>query len=296
MNLPANVQESVASEVNSRLERATHELQAKYASGRGGVETSLDGPTGTAYQEKRSKELQAKKLKKEKLRQQRLQNQNQEDNQVDLDSDLDDDDEGEGENNELQYIREQRLKQIKIAQNEKLENLSKGHGQYREILQDEFLNEVTGSVKVVCHFYHRDFPRCEIMDHHLQKLSLNHIECKFIKINADKAPFFIEKLRIRTIPTVVIFHDGVAVDKILGFEGLTDGLPAGKEDEWPTIRLARLLVSKGAINKSTIKDEDEIAKEQALQLESMRKALLAESILNLDDDLDNEDDDIDLLK
>lgn len=95
---------------------------------------------------------------------------------------------------------------------------------------------------------------------------------------------------------MVIFHDGVAVDKILGFEGLTDGLPAGKEDEWPTIRLARLLVAKGAINKNTIKDEDEIAKEQALQLESMRKALLAESILNLDDDLDNEDDDIDLLK
>lgn len=204
MNLPANVQESVASEVNSRLERATHELQAKYASGRGGVETSLDGPTGTAYQEKRAKELQAKKLKKEKLRQQRLQNQNQEDNQVDLDSDLDDDDEEGDNSNELQYIREQRLKQIKIAQNEKLENLSKGHGQYREILQDEFLNEVTGSMKVVCHFYHRDFPRCEIMDHHLQKLSLNHIECKFIKINADKAPFFIEKVK-SSIHLMIIF-------------------------------------------------------------------------------------------
>lgn len=95
---------------------------------------------------------------------------------------------------------------------------------------------------------------------------------------------------------MIIFHDGVAVDKILGFEGLTDGLPAGKEDEWPTIRLARLLNAKGAINKDTMKDEEEIAKEKSLQMDQMRKALLAESILNLDEDFDNEDDDIDLTK
>ena len=103
-------------------------------------------------------------------------------------------------------------------------------------------------------------------------------------------------MKIRTIPTVVIFHDGVAVDKILGFEGLADDMPAGKEDEWPTIRLARILNAKGAINKNTMKDEDEIAKEKSLQLANMRQALLAESILSLDDDLENEDDDIDLDK
>ena len=33
------------------------------------------------------------------------------------------------------------------------------------------------------------------------------------------------------MPTVVIFHDGVAVDKIIGFDGLADGMPEGKEDE-----------------------------------------------------------------
>jgi hypothetical protein len=33
------------------------------------------------------------------------------------------------------------------------------------------------------------------------------------------------------MPTVVIFRDGVAIDKIIGFDGLADGMPEGKEDE-----------------------------------------------------------------
>ena len=97
---------------------------------------------------------------------------------------------------ELRNIRQQRLRQIKQQQNQKLENIGKGHGQYREIVQDEFLAEVTGSLKVICHFYHRDFPRCEIMNHHLQILAARHIETKFIKINAEKTPFFVDKVCI----------------------------------------------------------------------------------------------------
>jgi len=34
----------------------------------------------------------------------------------------------------------------------------------REIAEDEFLPEVTKSKYVVCHFYHREFLRCKIMD------------------------------------------------------------------------------------------------------------------------------------
>ena len=33
------------------------------------------------------------------------------------------------------------------------------------------------------------------------------------------------QLIIRTIPTVVLFEDGVAKGKIIGFDGLTEGLP-----------------------------------------------------------------------
>ena len=37
----------------------------------------------------------------------------------------------------------------------------KGHGEYREITEGDFLGEVTGSDKVICHFYHKEFYRCK---------------------------------------------------------------------------------------------------------------------------------------
>ncbi|GMF29559.1 unnamed protein product [Phytophthora lilii] len=117
----------------------------------------------------------------------------------------------------------ERLRQLKQEFEEKQTLLAKGHGEFREITQDEFLKEVTGSPLVAVHFYHRDFERCKIMDMHLAKLARSHIECKFLKLNAEKAPFFVEKLVIRVLPTVVCFKDGVAFpDRVVGFDRLTD--------------------------------------------------------------------------
>jgi len=44
-------------------------------------------------------------------------------------------------------------------------------------------------------------------------------------------------LQIRTLPTVVCFVDGISKQRIIGFEGLADGMPPGKEDEWTTDRV-----------------------------------------------------------
>jgi hypothetical protein len=277
--IPSNVQHGVAEEVNSRLARATEELQAKYARGEGGKDVSVDGPSGTAYKERAVAEAKARKERKQQVMQDDDIVENP--NTAALDAE-----EGDDEDNELRELREQRLRQIKASQMQKLENLGKGHGQYREITQDEFLAEVTSSTWVVCHFYHRDFARCEILDHHISRLVGRHVETKFIKINAEKAPFFVEKLKIRTIPSLIIFNDGVAVEKILGFQGLADGQPEGKEDEWPTIRLARLLGSKGAIDKKAIVDDDEVEVAQKHTLESMRAAMMS-AALEDDDDFDD---------
>ncbi len=58
--------------------------------------------------------------------------------------------------------RQARMSQLKQTHEARAENLAKGHGQYREIAQDEFLPEVTGSSRVVAHFYHNDFQRCKV--------------------------------------------------------------------------------------------------------------------------------------
>lgn len=266
------------------MERAVGDLQAKYASGRGGDDASENGPTGTAYKaageearkqrllEKRERELhQAAAEEAEQVR--KL------DRAIDNDEVFDDD-------SELERLRAQRMKELQAQKQEKIENLGKGHGAVREITQDEFLGAVTSSTRVVCHFYHRDFERCKITNHHLEKLAPRHVETKFLKIDADKAPFFVQKLIIRTMPTLVCFVDGVAVDKVVGFDGLADTMPEGKEDEWPTVYLANLLADKNMLDRENIVDEDAQLEQQRQRMEAMRLAYMTGAALDDDDDID----------
>ena len=55
---------------------------------------------------------------------------------------------------------------------------------------------------------------------HLRIIANTHPECRFLCLNAEKAPFFIQKLAIRVLPTIICFIDGVAKDRIVGFEEL----------------------------------------------------------------------------
>ena len=138
--------------------------------------------------------------------------------------------------------RQQRLAEIRSQQSKIQEDIvCRSHGEYREITQDEFLPAVTRSNHVVCHFYHRDFQRCRIIDHHLRIIAQTHPETRFIKLDSEKAPFFVDRLNIRTLPTVVLFRDGVAFDRIIGYEGVSD------KDDFPTLALTRRLVKSNII-------------------------------------------------
>ncbi|CAK9157108.1 unnamed protein product [Ilex paraguariensis] len=98
--------------------------------------------------------------------------------EVDLDELMDDP--------ELEKMHADRIAALK-KEVEKRESLKKqGHGEYREITEGDFLSEVTGSEKVICHFYHREFYRCKIMDKHLKSLAPRYVDTKFIKLDAEK--------------------------------------------------------------------------------------------------------------
>jgi len=127
---------------------------------------------------------------------------------------------------------------------------AQGHGEYEEIVESDFLKKITGSEYVVCHFYHKNFERCKIMDMHLKKLALRCFGTKFCTINAEKAPFFVEKLRVRTLPTVVFFHDGVAKHHMRGFDEV------GADDEFKTAKLARLLYMHEIVEEHFDSDEE----------------------------------------
>ena len=159
----------------------------------------------------------------------------------------------EQDEDEVAIWRRKRIEEMKAKQQEIQENIShRGHGEYQEITQDEFLPSVTKSKNVVCHFYHDDFERCRIIDHHLGILAKYHPETKFIKINAEKSPFFVQKLGIKVLPTTVLFDDGKAIDRVLGFEGVSN------QDEFPTSAFAKRLAKAKVI---TPKNQQESASE-----------------------------------
>ena len=119
--------------------------------------------------------------------------------------------------------------------------MAKGHGHYSEIVEEEFLPAVTKTKFCVVHFYHQDFERCKIIDHHLKKIAPAHMEARIMSINAEKCPFFVAKLQVQVLPTIVCFMDGIAIDRIVGFEEL------GGKDDFPTILLSRRLVNAGVL-------------------------------------------------
>lgn len=162
--------------------------------------------------------------------------------EVDLDELLDDP--------ELEKLHADRIAALK-KEAEKREGLKmQGHGEYREISEGDFLGEVTGSERAICHFYHHEFYRCKIMDKHLKALASQHISTKFIKVDAENAPFFVSKLGIKTLPCVILFRKGIAFDRIVGFQDL------GAKDDFTMRTLENLLIRKGIIDERKTDNDD----------------------------------------
>ncbi|XP_015890001.3 thioredoxin domain-containing protein PLP3B [Ziziphus jujuba] len=183
----------------------------------------------------------ARDYQKELLAQQKAQPSSSFNEEVDLDELMDDP--------ELEKLHADRIAALK-KEAEKREALQRqGHGEYREISEGDFLGEVTGSEKAICHFYHNEFYRCKIVDKHLKSLAPRHLDTKFIKLNAENAPFFVTKLGIKTLPCVVLFRKGIAIDRLIGFQDL------GGKDDFTTRTLENVLIKKGIISE---KKEDEV--------------------------------------
>ncbi|OVA12748.1 Thioredoxin domain [Macleaya cordata] len=152
---------------------------------------------------------------------------------------------------ELEKLHADRIAALKKEAEKRQTLKQQGHGEYREVSEGDFLGQVTGSEKVICHFYHREFYRCKIMDKHLKSLAPRHMDTKFIKLDAENAPFFVTKLGVKTLPCVILFRKGIATDRVVGFQDL------GAKDDFTTMTLEKLLVKKGIINERKCEENDE---------------------------------------
>jgi len=148
----------------------------------------------------------------------------------------------------LAQLQQKRLDELKSMQQMEKQFHAQGHGEYREIVEDEFLKEVCGSPYVVIHFFHPEFFNCKVVDKHLRLLAPKHLACKFLTLNAEKAPFFVTKLHIQVLPTVIVFKDGVVVEQLAGLDEL-----GGKQD-FRTEVLELWLSKQGCIKISKAKE------------------------------------------
>lgn len=169
---------------------------------------------------------------------------------------------------ELEALHAERLATLKAEAEKRAILQQQGHGKLEMVEEGDFLDVVTRTKKVLCHFFHTEFERCKVMDKHLTILAQSHLETRFIKLSAPDAPFFVEKLNVRVLPCVIAFVNGVAVDRVVGFDGL------GGKDDFKTDVLENILIKYGVINaqKPTAADSDD--EEEVLRRRTIRQRII----------------------
>ncbi len=124
------------------------------------------------------------------------------------------------------------------------------------------------------------------MDKHLAVMAPKYLPVRIVRIDAEKSPFFVEKLKVRTLPTVVLFKDGKAVDKLLGFAGCGDETDSvSTADVIKRIKMGRsgVLRSLSALGQEREGDsEDE--KEELARRAAVRTSKFAQVADSDDDD------------
>merc|ERR1711939_1208253 len=150
--------------------------------------------------------------------------------------------EQEDELDDIAAIRKKRLAAMQGDMKLKKELLAKGHGEYNEIEDEKaFFDTAKKSDMMVCHFYRDATWRCQIVDKHLDRLAKKYWKCKFVKINAEKSQFLVERLKVFMLPTITCVIKGQVADHIVGFDDMGGG------DDFPTEALAARLGKAGVI-------------------------------------------------
>jgi len=155
---------------------------------------------------------------------------------------------------QLEALREKRLREMKAAAKQREEWRANGHGTYSELgegqlgvdVAKEFFECAKKSNRLIVHFYRPTTRYCEVFHGHLDKLSRQHMETKFVKINVEEVEspgvsYLVEKLGIFVMPTVLIVKDLKSVHQIRGFDEL------GGSDKFQTHTLAYVLGVHGGI-------------------------------------------------
>jgi len=148
------------------------------------------------------------------------------------------------DDDEIEEIRKKRVAEMRKIQDKRQQLLSYGHGNLTELSGDkDFIEAGKKSPKLVCHFYKQQTEKCQAVDKALEKLATANFFTRFVKVNADRSPFLVERLRLKSIPVIAI----VVNEKIRDYIRLADKLEQSVGDLERTIE--QKLFEVGAIEK-----------------------------------------------
>jgi thiol-disulfide isomerase/thioredoxin len=143
---------------------------------------------------------------------------------------------------DFETLRQKRRLQMQKQLRQEQDWKQLGHGTYSELTDTkEFFNAAKKSARLIVHFYRSVTPRCEIVDAHFHKLAPLHLETRFVKIDAEKNPYLVEKLGIILMPTIVLIKDGKTDHAIHGFDEF------GGTDDFSTDDCAYILSTHGVL-------------------------------------------------
>jgi len=141
------------------------------------------------------------------------------------------------------YKGELRETQANLAkQRKQIQNQSDGIGVFMMVAERECLDICSQNSKVVLMFHLPTFGRCNLLAGHYKELAAKFPETRFICVKADLAKWLCDKMKVKTLPTTLLFDDGKLVDKLIGFEEFGDG-----QDGFSTYALQLRLHNGGVI-------------------------------------------------
>lgn len=87
-----------------------------------------------------------------------------------------------------------------------------------KIYQEEFAEKVINSPNTVVVDFFADWcGPCKMLSPVLEKLDAMNPDVDFYKVNIDENPSLADEFEVRSIPNVVIFKNGQAADRSIGF-------------------------------------------------------------------------------
>ncbi|ODQ57063.1 hypothetical protein WICANDRAFT_58672 [Wickerhamomyces anomalus NRRL Y-366-8] len=125
-------------------------------------------------------------------------------------------------------------------------NVEDGYGNVETLINEESVLQRTTTIKhVVLHFFHENFQKCKVMDDKLKVMAEKHLSTKFIRVNVENAPFLVTRLKIKVLPAVLIYINGVESNRLVGF----DKLNFNESGDFQIESLEKFLLDNGAIQR-----------------------------------------------